>query len=268
MSIKENGDGTFVGETLESMPDFARHKSAEDDLPRAVVVDDDPGFLADLTEFLSGRGFKVWGVATEAELFALLDEDDVELVILDILLGEVDGRDIAKRLRESSDVGILILTALSKSCDHVTGLDSGADAYLVKTADLLVIEATLRSILRRLSMRGGREDSEAKGSPLAKSWQLDAINWALLSPNANAVKLSAIERQLLLSLMENPGVPVERRSLVRSLNKPDNEAGIRSLDTIVRRLRIKVKDFTDLQLPLESVYGQGYVFTAMADIAR
>jgi two-component system OmpR family response regulator len=253
------------------MPDFARHKSEEDIsqyLPRAIVVDDDPGFLADLTEFLSGRGFKVWGVATEAELFALLAEDDVELVILDILLGEVDGRDIAKNLREHSDVGILMLTALSKSSDHVAGLDSGADAYLVKTADLLVIEATLRSLIRRLGMKGAREDAEIKGSPLSKSWQLDGINWVLLSPNGSAVKLSSIERQLLLSLMETPGAPVERRALVRSLNKPDNEAGIRSLDTIVRRLRIKVKDYTDLQLPLESVYGQGYVFTATADIAR
>jgi DNA-binding response OmpR family regulator len=117
-------------------------------------------------------------------------------------------------------------------------------------------------------MKDAREDAEINASPLSKSWHLDAINWVLLSPNGRAVKLSSIERQLLLSLMESPGVTVDRRVLTHGLNKPDNEAGVRSLDTIVRRLRIKTKDYTELQLPLESVYGQGYVFTASVDIAR
>ncbi|MBF0285159.1 MAG: response regulator transcription factor [Magnetococcales bacterium] len=227
---------------------------------RVVVVDDDPGLLRDVVEFLNLRGFLARGVGDGSSLWRELARESAELIVLDWMLPGEDGLEIARKLRQAhTAAGVLMLTCRGGVGDQVMGLESGADAYLMKGTDLLVIEATLRSLQRRLTRE---EPPPADGPP---AWSLDRLGWELIAPGGQRVKLNASEMALLEALFRSPGQTVERPRLLAAMDKEETLAARRNLDTMVLRLRRKVEELTGQELPLESSYGKGLVFTARAD---
>ena len=252
--------------------------------PFIAVVEDDHALRTDLVDFLQLRGFGVAGAASAAQLWKLLTERTVNLVLLDIGLPDQSGLSIAAQLSaQHPHTGIVMLTAFSEDTMRLDGLARGADAYLVKNTSLEVIEATCRSVLRRLAATAAPPASlapSARTMPAEASaqivaaptpdcrspdtWELRPAQCALVGPNGRSTPLTVMEFGFLQAVMATPGQPLGRTDLLAALDKPDTVSNRRNLDGCAARLRRKVSQTLGCELPLRSFYARGYVFTGMA----
>lgn len=228
-----------------------------------AVVEDEASLRADVVEYLSACGHVVVGCEDGRALDRELAKRLADLIVLDINLPGEDGFSIAKRLREQSDVGIIMLTARGVNVDRVVGLEIGADVYLVKPVELRELEAQVRSLSRRLRV-GGASNPPPETAPAHgdSQWVYDQLAWALVSPEGGSAKLTANERIFVSLLVERPGEPVSRSAIFKALGKREWDSGDRSVDSMVRRLRAKGQETLGRELPIEAVHGTGYAFTA------
>jgi DNA-binding response OmpR family regulator len=226
------------------------------DSTRLIVVEDDPELLSDIVDYFRHRGFAVRGVGDGAGLDAALDDEGADLVLLDVLLPGESGISIARRLARREGMGIVMLTCKGEADDQITGLEAGADVYLSKGTDLGVIEATLRSVLRRV--KGADADSG--------QWQLDTLTWLLITPGGEKVSLTATEIGLLVPLCAAAGRTVDRATILTEIGKPDTESSRRNLEACVRRLKAKVEEAAGCSLPIKTAYGSGFAFTSRVDV--
>lgn len=223
---------------------------------RLAVVEDDHHLQEDLRAYFEWRGAEV-SCFDSAEAFwvGFSTAAPPHLVLLDIGLPGRSGLELAGELRKrATDVGIVLLTAFGTDTDRIGGLENGADAYLVKGASLELVEATCKSVLRRLEPLAGS----------GQTWELDPLGARLLAPDGGFAVLTHAEMIFLSLLMANPGAAVPRREMLTRLGKRDDEIQWRNLDGCAARLRRKVARDTGLELPVRSHYGHGYVFVAQA----
>lgn len=225
---------------------------------RIVVVEDETALREDVVEYLRHCGHFAVGVPSGAALDELLSRGAFDLAILDVGLPGEDGFAIARRLRERSGIGIVMLTARGQSIDRISGLEIGADAYMVKPVELRELEAQVRTLLRRVHAAG----MPVAAAPEASAWTFEPVTWRLVAPSGTAVRLTAAEHKFLALLTHHPAQPVSRAEVFRMLGKRQWEAGDRSVDSLVRRLRAKVRQQTGEDLPVQSVHAIGYAFTA------
>lgn len=230
---------------------------------RVAVVEDDPGLLADLVEFLTLRGFAAQGFDTAEGFLAVWSATRFDVLLLDVALPGASGLEIARqvRAREAAGAGaapgVVMLTALDANEDQVLGLNAGADLYLSKRSSLEVIEAACHSLLRRLG--------HGPGQPCA-SWRLQPRLWRLLVPAGDALALTQDEVSLLSILCEQPGQAIARKTLLTRLGKAETLSSLRNLDNTVSRLRRKVLAVCGLELPVRPSYGRGYTFTGHCEV--
>lgn len=226
---------------------------------RILVIEDEPSLRTDLLDFLSLRGFEAQGAATASEARAILAAGpSPAIVILDIGLPDGDGFDLAEDIRALHDSGILILTSRGSADDRVRGFESGADIYLVKHATLREIEAALNSLSRRLGNSDGR----------TRSWSLNPATWVLQAPDGRDTRLTATELAFIAALLEHNGEPCPRETLLERLARPNAHWDNPHLDSMVNRLRRKIKTATGQDAPIKSVYGVGYAFGAVGEITE
>lgn len=232
-----------------------------------VVVEDEASLRADLVEYLSACGHSVAGCGDGLELDVALARQPADIIILDVNLPGEDGFSIAKRLRDHSEVGIIMLTARGVNVDRVVGLEIGADVYLVKPIELRELEAQVRTLARRLKVSpsvaaAAAAPAASSAAPTTAGWVYDQVAWALLSPKGGMLKLTANERVFVNLLVDRPGEPVSRADIFRALGKREWDVGDRSVDSMVRRLRAKGEEVLGHPLPIEAVHGTGYAFAA------
>ena len=238
---------------------------------RIAVVEDDHALRNDLVDFLNLRGFEAVGAASAMQLWALLDKGPVELVLLDIGLPDQSGLAVAPLLCvRHPGVGIVMLTAFSEDQARVDGLSGGADAYLVKNTSLEVIEATCRSVLRRLEATpvtpapASAPEPAQDSAPQPTGWQLRTADCMLAGPNGKTAMLTLMELGFLQAVMAKPGQTLTREALLSAMGKVDTLSNLRNLDGCAARLRRKSVAAIGLELPLRSFYARGYVFTGDA----
>lgn len=231
-------------------------------MTQILVVEDEPALRNDLVDFLTMRGFAAEGAATAAELRASFDRPQPPaVVILDIGLPDGSGFDLAIEIRKSHECGILMLTALGEPDDRVRGFDSGADIYLVKHSSLREIEAAVRSLLRRL-----QEPNPTAANDAREQWVLDRKSWSLITPSHHSVRLTATELAFVSMLMEKAGQPCPREELADALARPQTSWDNRHLDAVVNRLRRKVRENANADVPIRMIYSRGYAFSAPSRI--
>ena len=245
----------FPGETTSSWNDMAHC---------IYVVEDNTDLNTDLCEYLEMCGFDVVGCETGAAFYRALDARKPDAVILDIMLPDADGYELAAHVRDTVDCGIMMLTSLSGMDNHLTGYESGADVYLTKDSPLSVIEAALKPLLRRSK----RAENETVEAPIGEDcWILDLLNWTLCNPQGNEAKLTATERTIIKILIDANGAWLTRPEIVEALGKADTAENCRNLDTAIRRVRQKITKQIGDELPVGTVYGRGYAFTSPAAIS-
>jgi DNA-binding response OmpR family regulator len=225
---------------------------------RILMIDDDNRLAGMVSDYLGGAGFRVMIAATAREGEALLKRDAFDAVILDLMLPDADGLDLCRRLRASTDVPILMLTARGEPMDRVVGLEVGADDYLAKPFEPRELQARLRAILRR------------KGAP-AKSETL-RFGRLEIDKGARMVRIDGEERiitsyqfVLLLILAERAGRVLSRDALMDLLKGEKLEAFDRSVDVHISRIRAAIEDDPKKPRRILTVRGAGYVFARDQD---
>ena len=235
---------------------------------RIAVLEDENSLRNDLIEDLQLRGFIAYGFESAEALFAAYTDKIFDLAIIDIGLPGINGLQTAQWLRSRSTIGIVILTALGCHSDQVLGLETGADAYLVKNTSLELIEATCRSVLRRInSMQVA--DQKTPTEMLSESkhvWKLSPRAWSLTLPTGNRFILTHIETLFLQCLLQQTGTPVSRADLLTAMGKTDTLSNLRNLDNCSSRLRRKIEKECGLEIPIRPSYGSGYTFTGNGEI--
>ncbi|WP_266158259.1 response regulator transcription factor [Dyella silvatica] len=228
----------------------------DDNGRRGVLVAEDDAELRDqvLVPGLRAFGFDVVGVGTAADLYRAIVGDRYRLVVLDIRLPDEDGFTVARHLRSVSDIGIIMLTGLDSTADHVRGLQEGADVYLTKPIDLEVVAASLHSLSRRIDAA-----SPGVATAPALGWRVEAGGWRLLAPNGVLVALSMAERLIVKRLIGSAGAPVARDVLIDELAVHIEEFDPSRLDMLIHRLRRKVVAKTGQELQLTAVRRIGYM---------
>jgi DNA-binding response OmpR family regulator len=222
--------------------------------PLHVLILEDDDLLRDrvLTPNLRHFGFQVEAIGRASDLDDRLQQQLPDIVVLDIGLPDLDGFEVARRLRaKAAGIGIVMLTARAEPHFQVRGLSEGADAYLAKPVDIDVLAATLYSLARRLQ--------RTSAVPVDHSWRLGADGWCLLSPDGQPVALSQLESRLLALLIETPNRIVSREALIQALTSNIHTYDPHRLDTLVHRIRKKVMRVLGTPFPLNAVPGQGYV---------
>ncbi len=214
-----------------------------------VVVEDDE-HIADLVElYLRQEGFRVVQAPTGQRAIEAVRDQHPRMVILDVgLPGGMDGLEVCRRLRHSSDVPILMLTARDGEIDRVLGLELGADDYVTKPFAPRELVARVRAILRRTD--GTPRDA---GVLLAGDVEVD-VKRREARRNGEVVPLAAREFDLLRYLAENAGLALSRHQILGGVWGPDWYGDERTVDVHVRQLRKKLGP----DLPLATVWGVGY----------
>lgn len=222
---------------------------------RVLIIDDDQRLSAMLADYLAGAGFEVRAAGDGASGLGDLAAQGADAVILDIMLPDLDGFEICRRIRAVSDVPILMLTAKGDETDRIVGLELGADDYLPKPFSPRELQARLKAVLRR----GRRRDESA--ADILRFGRLE------IDRGSRAVRLDGIEQpltshqfDLLVALAENAGRVLTRDQLMDLVRGEELAAFDRSIDVHVSRIRSAIE--TDPKSPkrLITVRGAGYVF--------
>ena len=224
-----------------------------------VVVDDEPTLRNRLKKYLQSEGFTVHDAASGAALRDLLARVSVDLVVLDLVMPGEDGLSITRHLRETSAVGILILTGKGDAVDRIVGLEMGADDYLAKPFELRELLARVRSILRRVN--GNAAPAAAACAARFDRWALDLRNMDLREADGTPVHLTAAEFRVLQKFVENPGRTLTRDQLMDAMAERDWTPFDRSIDLHISNLRKKIERDPKSPHLIKTVRGFGYVFT-------
>jgi len=217
-----------------------------------VLVDDDREIRELLTGYLEKNGFNVSAFpSAESLLEAGLGETD--LIILDVGLPGMDGLQLCRELRKTSDIPIIMLTAASDDIDRILGLELGADDYMGKPFNPRELLARLKALLRRSSARS--QDPTAGPIKMNAKQRVAYFNGIPLD-------LTGAEFDLLLALVKHPGEIVSRDQLSLELKGRTASAFDRSIDTLVSRLRSKLTQHSAHD-PIKSVRGKGYLLVVV-----
>ena len=219
---------------------------------RVLIIDDDERLAALLTEYLGRFNFEVTtAVHPEAGLRALRSGDP-DIVILDVMLPEMDGFAVCRRIREFSRVPIVMLTARGEVTDRIVGLELGADDYLPKPFEPRELVARIQAVLRR---------GAAGADEVLKAGALE-VNWTSRSARLDGreLDLTGAEFELLGLLVRNRGRVLSRDRIMDETRGVDWDAYDRSIDVLVSRLRQKLGDDAKHPRFIRTIRGSGYRF--------
>lgn len=227
---------------------------------RVLIIDDDEALAGMVNEFLTARGLVVEMRTRGTAGLAAIERDAFDAVILDVMLPDLDGFEVCRRIRERSNVPVLMLTARGDETDRIVGLEIGADDYLPKPFSLHELLARLRAILRRV------RPSDARGLGSLRFGRLEIDRDARVVAVAGEVRsLTSHQFELLCVLAESAGRVLSRDQLMQRLRGHGLEAFDRSIDNHVSRLRAAIEDDPRHPKRLITVRGAGYVFARSQD---
>lgn len=218
-----------------------------------LVVDDEPKIVRLARDYLEKNGFRVVSAGDGNAALAMARRDRPDLIVLDLLLPGIDGREVCRILRAESDVPIIMLTALSEESDQIVGLEIGADDYIVKPFSPRALVARVRALLRRTQV----------GVRLPAHIRVGDVSIDIPGHTARIgdtpLELTPSEFDLLTMFARHPGHTLSRQQLLDDLYGGAASGVDRSVDSHIKNLRRKLASVTDRQY-IETVYGVGYRF--------
>jgi two-component system phosphate regulon response regulator OmpR len=218
-----------------------------DDTSHILVVDDDARLRDLLQRYLAEAGYRVSIAGDAAEARCQLGGMRFDLIVLDVMMPGEDGLALTRSLRRSSDVPVLLLTAMAEAEDRIAGLETGADDYLPKPFEPRELVLRIEAILRRRPDAGGATE-------IALGPHVFDLERGELRRGADVVRLTSSEAALLRIFAGNPGRTISREELSRHAG----EVGPRAVDVQITRLRRKIEPEPKSPRYLQTVRGQGY----------
>jgi DNA-binding response OmpR family regulator len=224
---------------------------------RVGLIEDNADYRTEVVFHLRQAGLEVVLENDGIGIDAQLANCPCDVLVLDLGLPVEDGLVIARRLRQQRPgLGIVMLTARGSLDDRLTGLEEGADAYLVKPVDMRELVATLHSVQRRLAANSTATETNFS------QWTLHPLTLTLISPEGQAIKVSVNELELLRKLGATHGAPVSRRELAQALGYTNPDFDDRRLEVAFSRLRQKIEAAQPGSTVIRAARGQGYLFAA------
>lgn len=224
---------------------------------KILLVDDDEKLLDVLEPFLRNEGFATIRAQDGLEALTLMMKQP-DLVVLDIMMPHLDGKEICRRIRQISQVPIIMLTALDEEADKLESLDLGADDYMAKPFSMRELAARIRAVLRRTS--GSLADTSPQTQQIAAGGLvLDNLRHTV-QLNGKMLELTPIEFTLLEVLMRHPGQVMNRLQLMEQSHGFAFDGYERTIDAHIRNLRRKIEQDTRKPMYILTVYGVGYRF--------
>ncbi len=222
---------------------------------RILLVDDEPLILKGLRFSLQQEGYEIDSAADGEEALQKILGNQYDLILLDVMLPKLSGVEVCQRVRETSDVPIIMLTAKGEDMDKILGLEYGADDYMVKPFNILEVKARIKTILRRASGRREEKKPQLAGGGLV----LDSVSRSV-EADGKPINLTVKEFDLLQLFMSNPGRVFSREELLETIWGSDYFGDFRTVDVHIRRLREKIEADPAKPLHILTKWGIGYYF--------
>ena len=227
---------------------------------RILMIDDDARLAAMVSEYLTTAGFVVDIRFTGREGLAALENGVFDAVILDVMLPDIDGFEICRRIRARGQTPILMLTARGEETDRIVGLEIGADDYLPKPFSPRELQARIRAILRRGRAVDVKNDQELRFGRL----RIDRSSRTVCIETEERL-LTSFQFDLLVALAENAGRVLNRERLMDLVKGEEFDAFDRSIDVHISRIRSAIEDDPKHPRRIITVRGAGYVFAKKQD---
>ena len=227
---------------------------------KVLIVDDEKLLVKGMKFNFEQDGYEVETAFDGEEALKAARDSSIDLIILDLMLPKIDGLSVCQKIREFSNVPVIMLTAKNEDMDKILGLDYGADDYMTKPFNILELKARVKAILRRLNHSGNNAGgSSGKKRVTSGDIELD-YNLRRVSIKGKTIDLTAKEFDLLDLFVNNPGRVYSRESLLDIVWGYDYPGDIRTVDVTVRRLREKLEDDSSSPRYIMTKRGIGYYF--------
>ncbi len=228
-------------------------------MKKILILEDEVNIRSFVVINLKRAGYDVIEAGTGQEaLDKLKDHSDIGVAILDIMLPDIDGFEVCRRIRATSkQIGIIMLTARTQEMDKVTGLMTGADDYVTKPFSPAELTARIDALCRRLGGDNTMISELLNQGPFVMNTRNHT-----LEKNGQRVRLTQVEYAVLKLFMQNPGRALSREDILSTVWGRDYEGELKIVDVNIRRLRIKIEDDTANPTYITTVWGFGYKWGA------
>jgi len=230
--------------------------------PHILVVDDHREIRELLAKYFAKNGLRVSVASGGADLRQTMRTSSIDLVVLDIMMPGEDGLSLCRYLRETSEVPVVLLTAVAEETDRIVGLELGADDYVTKPFNPRELLARVRAILRRVS--AGQKQTPVTDAKRYRfdRWVLDPGRRILLDEEGQEAALGTAEFRLLSAFVSRPGTVLSRDQLLDITAGRASQVFDRSIDNLVSRLRRRIERDPQQPALIKTVWGDGYMFAS------
>ena len=232
-----------------------------DATPHVLVVDDHREIREPLARYLERPELRVTVAESAPAARRALRAAAIDLVVLDIMMPNEDGLSLCRHLRETTQIPVILLTALGEDTDRIVGLEVGADDYVVKPFNPRELLARIRAVIRRTQSLPPDREPLPQGTYRFDRWSLDAARRELVDDEGVVTALSSGEFRLLVALLERPGMVLSRDQLLDLTRGRGAAPFDRAVDNQVSRLRRKIERDPKHAALIATVWGGGYRFT-------
>ena len=228
-------------------------------MKKVLILEDEVNIRSFVVINLKRAGYDVIEAGTGMEALEQLNRyPDIGVAILDVMLPDIDGFEVCRRIRATSkQIGIIMLTARTQEMDKVTGLMTGADDYVTKPFSPAELTARIDALYRRIGGDNTMDTERLTHGPFVMNTRNHT-----LEKDGNRIRLTQVEYAILKLFMQNPGRALSREDILSSVWGRDYEGELKIVDVNIRRLRIKIEDDTANPMYITTVWGYGYKWGA------
>ena len=227
-------------------------------MDRILVCDDDKEIVEAIGIYLSSEGYEVVKAYDGMEALKILSDETIDLLIIDIMMPKLDGIKAIMKLREESNIPVIILSAKSEDADKILGLNIGADDYVTKPFQPLELVARVKSQLRRYTRLGVREETQNQKDILEVGGLQLNDSFKTVTVDGEEVRLTPIEYSILHFLMEHPGMVFSTSQIYESIWEEEAYGADNIVAVHIRHIREKIEINPKEPRYLKVVWGQGY----------
>ena len=224
-------------------------------MKRVLILEDEVNIRSFVVINLKRAGYDVIEAGTGQEALDKLQQyPDVGVAILDIMLPDIDGFEVCRRIRASNmKIGVIMLTARTQEMDKVTGLMTGADDYVTKPFSPAELTARIDALFRRID-----GDKRSPGELLTQGAFVMNVRNHTLEKNGQRIRLTQVEYSIVKLFMQNPGRALSREDIMAAVWGREYEGDLKIVDVNIRRLRVKLEDDATAPAYINTVWGFGY----------
>ena len=241
-------------------------------VPKILIVEDDLDMQEMMVSFMQKNGFMVIAANNADELTERLKSQRVDLILLDVMLGDENGISICREIRETNNIPIIIVSALSADQDRLSGFEVGADDYIVKPFNPQILLAKVKAILKRGTKIASLAYRRNTNIYHFNDWIYNGKKDIVISPKGFQISLSKKETKILKVFLTNSHITLTREEIANSIddNRKEDEtlnlAESRAIDVLVGRLRSKIEIDTKNPSLIKTERGIGYIFSTEVEV--